>query len=311
MVDRPGITMMSDERNDYVQALKRPAEPKSPASKRDPERDRKIVETALSRFKLVVDIEGKQRDRELDDLKFDRALPEDQWPADILKSRADGVSPDGTVISPRPCLVIPKLDQPIQQVINEARGARLAITVKPKGNGANKQGAILRQGMIRAIENDSRANLARNWALDRAVKCGRGAYRILKTYSNDGDYDLDLVVQRIKNQGCVYLDPYAQEPDWSDGMWAFITDDMPISEYKRRYAKSAMASLSAEELSSVVDQTSGWVTMSADGKGEGTIRLAEYFYVEYEKRLLITDPTTGENVLCDADVTEPPEGVQK
>jgi acetate kinase len=65
--------------------------------------------------------------------------------------------------------------------------ARLGIVIKPKGNGANKEGAELRQGMIRAIESDSRANIARIWALERAVKCGRGAYRILKTYANDGD----------------------------------------------------------------------------------------------------------------------------
>lgn len=296
-------TLLRDESQDYQDHLEQNPDPEETAAeKRERERKAQIVKTALERFRLILEVEGDQRDREVDDLRFDRALTEDQWPEAIRKARAGGTAADGTVIHERPCLVINKLDQPVQQIINEARKARLAIIVKPKGNGASKDGAELRQGMIRAIEQDSRANLARIWALERAVKCGRGAYRVLKAYANDGDFDLDLVITRIKNQGCVYLDPYAQEPDWSDGEYGFITDDMPIREYKRLYGESAMASKSAEELQSVSDQSKGWVTTDR----EGTIRVAEYFYVEYEARTLVRDPKTGKGVLLPAGEAAPP-----
>jgi len=306
---RRGMQLLRDEASDYDASLAtaRDLEADGTPTKKDhAKRNADIVAEAMDRFKLILEIEGDQRDREVEDLKFDRALPDDQWPESLRKARAGGIAPDGSVIAARPCLVISKVDQPVQQVINEARKARLGIIIKPKGNGANKEGAELRQGMIRSIENDSRANIARIWALERAVKCGRGAYRILKTQANDGDFDMDLVVQRIKNQGCVYLDPYAQEPDWSDGEFAFITDDMPVKEYKRLYGKSALAAMSAEELQSVTDNSPGWVTDG--GKDTGTIRVAEYFYVEYEARELILNPQTGKNELLPKGV-KPSEGV--
>jgi DNA topoisomerase IA len=43
------------------------------------------------------------------------------------------------------------LDQPIQQVVNEARRAQLGINIKPKGKKATTAGATLRQGMIRGV----------------------------------------------------------------------------------------------------------------------------------------------------------------
>ena len=301
---RSSVTLTRDESADYQAALADLNDPEAEQAQTedDAEADRKtkLVATAMDRFKLIVEVEGDQRDREVEDLTFDRALPEDQWPKTVRESRAGGIAPDGTVIHERPCLVISKLDAPVQQIINEARKSRLAIIVKPKGNGATKAGAELRQGMIRAIENDSRANIARMWALERAVKCGRGAYRILKTYANDGDFDLDLVVARIKNQGCVYLDPHAQEPDWSDGEFAFITDDMPVKEYRRLYGTSAMAAMSAEELQSVSDQSKGWATEGDNG----TIRVAEYFYAEYEPRVLVVG-ADGTPTLLEKDAPVP------
>ncbi|MFA5945122.1 MAG: hypothetical protein WC876_11730, partial [Candidatus Thermoplasmatota archaeon] len=153
------ISLTRDDSADYQAAVGKPPAP--PAEKTEDDRKKKLIDEAMDRFRLVLEVEGDQRQREVDDLKFDRAFPEDQWPEDIRNARAGGIAPDGTVIHERPCLVINKLDAPVQQVINEARKSRLAIIVKPKGNGANQEGAELRQGMIRAIEGDSRANIAR------------------------------------------------------------------------------------------------------------------------------------------------------
>jgi hypothetical protein len=252
------------------------------------EREKAIVLEALERFAIVQSAESKQRARELEDLKFDRALPEDQWPTEIMKARQGGVGPDGKVTAARPCLTINRLGQPVQTVTNEARQARLGIEVKPKGNGANDETAEVLQGMIRTIEVDSRAPVGRIWALERAAKCGRGAYRVLTEYANDGDHDLDIVIKRIKNQGTVYLDPYASEPDWSDGEWCIITEDIPKKQFKREFKHSKIAAMlddviAATELQSITDRAPGWV----DGD---TVRIAEYFYLEHESKTLVDLP---------------------
>jgi hypothetical protein len=298
------LSTMSEERDAYNEAIAEDVDPDEDdtkkAAKTKAERHKKTVEEALERFKLAAEAETKQRERELEDLRFDRALPEDQWPREQLEIRGYYGNIQGQITPQRPCLVIPKLDQPVQQILNEARNARLAIKIKPKGDGATKEGAELRQGLIRAIEVDSNAQQARQWALDRAVKCGRGVYRILKTYANDGDFDLDLVISRILNQHAVYLDPYAKEPDWSDGEWAFIIEDIPKDEYKRRFKKSRLNDCDVGELSSLGDAAPGWV-------GDTTYRVAEYFYIEHEERWLIVDPVTGQKRLTEAD-EDPPEG---
>lgn len=267
---------------------------------RDERTDQDFIADALDRWQQTAEAERDQRAREKDDLKFDRALLEDHWPEDILRARRGGVGADGRPIPARPTLVINKLDQPVQQVINEARSARLGILIKAKGENATKDGAELRQGMIRAIEVDSNAPYARLWALERAVKCGRGYYRVVTEYANDGDFDLDILIEAIHNQGTVYLDPNAVKPDGSDAEFAFIVDDIPAAEYTRRYPKSKLARSkggrnSDIELQSDTDVPAGWLE-------DDHTRIAEYFYVEHETLTLYYDvllETKGNKVIVD------------
>ena len=259
---------------DVARAYDQPARTEAPPDESEKARRRKIVEESLKQFALVATVESKQRQRELEDLKFDRALPEDHWSEDYMRFRKGGFI-DGIYVAPRPCLTINKLDQPVQQVINEARQARLAIIIKPKANGANREGAEVRQGLIRSIEVDSRAHVARLWALERAVKCGRGAYRVVTEYANDGDADLDIIIKAIPNQACVYFDPNAQEFDWSDGEWCIITNDLSFAEYERRFGKQARERAVSADLTTITDAAGKWVT-------EDTIRVAERFYVEFD-----------------------------
>src|SRR5262245_58074473 len=95
--------------------------------------------------------------------------------------------------------------------------------------------------MMRGIGQDICAAKSRARAREGAGKCGRGYYRVLKEYANDGDFDLDLVVAEIANQGSVYLDPYAGKQDGSDAEWGFITDDLPHQEFFRRFPKSKLS----------------------------------------------------------------------
>ena len=309
MAEGRGLSLLTDEADNFK---KRPTEREDPDAKKERESDRKrkneLVEKAIKCFQLTNTAEYDQRQREEEDLQFDRALPTDQWPEGIRTARAGGTAETGGVVNERPCLVINKLDQPVQQVINEARAARIGIKIKPKSDGASQEGAEIRQGIYRTIEMDSRAHIARLWALDRAVKCGRGAYRVTTKYSNDGDFDQDIVIERILNQGSVYLDPFAKEPDWSDGEWALITSDIPLEEYKRRYPDSKLNSISAEELESIGNKVPGWIGGS-DTDGSRTIRVAEYFYVVFEKRELVFVAGAGKTWLDELpeDFAPPPD----
>lgn len=303
------VGLVSDEAEVLGREDSQDRSPDEPTTRSQSEDDRELLATALERFRLVSTAEDAQRRRELEDLQFDRALLEDHWPADLLAARRG--STDGGVVTPaRPCFVINKTDVPVQQVLNEAKRAKLSIRVLPKSGNASKDGATLRQNMIRAIEQDSNANVWRYWALDRAAKCGRGYYRVLSTYANDGDLDQDLVIGGFENQASVYLDPYHKHPSAEDAEWAFVTDDMPRTEFQRdpRFRDTKMiallkaGALSGDELQSINDRSPGWVTSD-------NVRIAEYYYADYEprERLFVPtpeDPTEYEQFWAD-ELTEP------
>jgi hypothetical protein len=230
------------------------------------------VAQALERFKLASEADSKQRARELEDLKFVDD-PDGQWPEEIRKQRQGGTI--GDFVTPaRPCLTFDGVTPAIDQVTNQARNAHLAVQLKPKGSKANQETADMLKGLYRSIEVDSKAHVARMWALERAAKCGRGYYRILKSYANDGDFDLDLTIARILNQHSVYLDPFHQEPDGSDAEWAFVVEDMPLSKFKRQFPRSKVADYTEEELTGLGNEAPGWIN---DDKEARTVRVAEYF----------------------------------
>ena len=229
----------------------------------DPAKKDDRLQLAIDRFKLAVDAEEKQREHELEDLEF---IDEDkQWPQDIYDSRQGGPVP-GTdiVVPPQPCLVINLIKQPIQQVQNQQRAARFQLQFSPKGDGASRETAEVFEDIARAVQVDSRAHLARNWAFERAAKCGRGAYRIVTEYANDGDDDLDIVYKRILNQAAVYFDPFAQEPDWSDGEWCFIAQDIPYSRFKREFPDSKLSRAGEDDLRGIGDDYPEWIKTSED-----------------------------------------------
>jgi len=253
-----------------------------------PETDRTIIDEAMARLKASVEYFSEQRKREKDDLAFQ--VPENQWAADAAVSR-DAITIDGVPVPARPKISIPKLDQPIQLVLNQEKAAHLGVNIHPISEDATEDTAEVLQGLYRAIERDSRAGLARSWAFDRAVKAGVGAYRVVTEYDDESPdpNDQKIVIKRILYQDAVYLDPAAQEPDWSDGEFAFITSWMPFDTYKRKYPNSELAVFESGELPSLVEDAPEWVNLDGD---KPAVLVAEYF-----RKVYSDDPRQAPKVL--------------
>src|SRR6185503_18337917 len=118
--------------------------------------------TALQRFKFVSAADADLRTLELDDQRFCAGNADNgwQWPEHIRTERA-GVPGE---VPARPCLTINKVAAPVAQIANQAREARFAITVTPKGAKATRETAEVFQGLIRNSEVQSDAQVARIWA---------------------------------------------------------------------------------------------------------------------------------------------------
>lgn len=248
----------------------------------DKAEQRTTVQTALDRFKLSRDTFEAQRKRETDDLMFQ--VPELQWDKDALAVRKGGDVVGGVTIPARPHLSIPKLDQPIQLIINQMKQAHLGVQIHPVSEDASKDTAQMLQGLYRHIERDSKAHQARTWAFDRAVKAGLGYYRVNTVWDDTSSHPFDqkISIERILDQDLVYLDPSAQQASFADMEWAFVATWLPIDRYRRDYPDSDLARYDDDALRALVQRVPEWVRL--DGPKQTAVLVAEYWRREYTTR---------------------------
>jgi len=242
-----------------------------------PARDEDKMATMRHRLKMAQSAYSDSREDELDDLRFMAGSPDNQWqwPADVLATRG---SVQGQTINARPCLTINKLPQHVRQVTNEQRQNRPSGKVIPADDNADVQVAEIFNGVVRHIEYMSDADVAYDTACDNQVTYGEGYIRLLTEYCNDETFDQDIRIGRVRNSFSVYMDPTIQDPCGSDAKWCFITEDITKADYERMYPDSAP--ITTLQSLGVGDQNlSQWLN-------EDTIRIADYYYVDYDRATL-------------------------
>jgi Phage P22-like portal protein len=223
------------------------------------------IQEALERFELAQESESTNRHEMLEDLRF-AAL--EQWPEKLKRMREQDIN------GARPCLVLDKIGQYRRQVINDTRANLPSIRFRPVDDKSDKDTAEVLNGLARHVQDVSSAEIAHLTALDWAVTCGLGYFRILTEYLSDDSWDQDIRIARIHNPFAVYFDPHSTEPDGSDAEWCFITDDVPKKAFERLYPKAELGGDFGP--ASEGDLVRAWFS-------EDTIRVAEYFRIERVK----------------------------
>ena len=239
--------------------------------------DSDVLATARSRLDMAIGALSESREDEIDDLKFYAGSPDNhwQWPADVLATRG---AVQGQTINARPCLTINKLPQHVRQVTNDQRQNRPTGKVIPADDKADVDVAQIFNGMVRHIEYISDADVAYDTACENQVSYGEGYIRILTEYCDDNTFDQDIKIGRVRNSFSVYMDPTIQDPCGSDAKWCFITEDITKADYERMYPDSAP--ITTLQSLGVGDQNlSQWLN-------EDTIRIADYYYVDYDRATL-------------------------
>jgi hypothetical protein len=238
----------------------------------------KVVERAKKFFERVITAESRQRTEELDDIRFVGLL--DQWPQNIRKIRES--DPQGS----RPCLTVDKVNQYKNQIVNQMRQNRPAIKARPVDDNGDIEVAEVYQGIIRHIEDVSKADIAYDWAGEGAVTSGLGYFRIITEYTGDS-FEQEIRIARIRNRFSVYFDPDAKEPDGSDAKEVIITEMVNRDKFKEEYPDA---------------DPCDWESSTGDNNNwynQDDVRVAEYFYIDYQadKLLLLEDG----NVIFETD----------
>jgi hypothetical protein len=251
-----------------------------------------LVAKALACWNAADEADKNQLAREKEDMGF-YAGGERQWPEAAVKARqgmpAD-VSRGIPEVHPRPMLSINKTRAPVRQLLNQERNAHIGAELIPAddfGTGVPddvKAEIELREGLYRRIQRQSDAMAAHSWAFDRVAQAGRGFWRVNVEPVSDRSFDLEIRIGRIFNQSSVRLDPSHVEPDGSDTDWAIIAVDMSGESYTVAHPDSDVAqAVSADGFTGLMSEAPGWFS---DVEGQKTIRVVEYFYKVYEKKVL-------------------------
>lgn len=219
-----------------------------------------FLKLAMERFKLCAESSGKQREQSQIDNDFACGI---QWDAEIEARRAQ---------QRRPCLTINRIDGFLAHAVNSFRQARPEIKIIAAADGADEEIAEVKQGLIRHIQTQSKADIVYDESFRQMCTGGISWMRVVDDWSAPDSMDQDLFVRSIPNPFTVYFDPFVRQPDWSDGRFAFVVEDLTRQQFKAKFGdETETASLT--NFASIGDQSKYWFP-------GGNIRVAEYFHIE-------------------------------
>jgi len=159
-------------------------------------------------------------------------------------------------------------------------------------SAADPATAEVLNGLIRHIEQSSDAEVAYDTALDFAVTCGFGYFRINTRYSGDDTFDQDLVIERVANPFSIYGDPDGTAADSADWNCAFVVDTLPKAAFEARWKGAEPVDWSADAYASLANP---WL------EGE-RVMVAEHWRREPVRRtiLLLSDGQVVEDTVFKA-----------
>lgn len=235
--------------------------------------DQETLREIRQRFSDAVEFSATVRQEMLDDIRFARLG--DQWSE---AAKYDRNRPG----KERPMLVVNRLLQFRDRVVNEIRQNTPSIRIRPVNDGADQETAEVLMGLVHHIQDNSNASIAYDTAVEWQVDAGLGYFRVRNDYIDDTSFDQDIFIDRIPDPMKVYFDPHSKQPDGSDAEWCIIAEEISKEEFRRMYPD--------------VDETSFEAAGNGDMQGwytQDSVRIAEYYYLEYDEAQEIYDEETG------------------
>lgn len=231
-----------------------------------------LIKEAKEALEQSYDFDRDNRREAMEDLRFIAGF---QW-SDAARAERRG----------RPMITINRSQQFLRQVSNPIRQNMPVIKVEPDGDD-NSNMAEIANGLLRRIQyNSSAAHVYAN-AVEHAVGCGIGWFRVLTDYIDDESFNQELLIRRVFNPLTVYPDPSSLEPDRANMGWCLVSEPMPLAAFKAKYPKKATNGFDTPG-------NAGGATEVIWGTGEW-VRVAE-FWRRKEKKRTIAMLSNGQSV---------------
>lgn len=169
-----------------------------------------------------LDADKHNLDEAKEDLRF---IYVDQWdPATRAEREEAG----------RPCITVNTLPQFIGQVVGDRRINKTSVKVLPSTD-ASVEEAEVRTGMIRSIENFSRAERIYDACCEDQVGCGISAFEITMEYAYNDVFNQDIFIRQLDNPFAVIWDRFSKDPTGRDARHCFVEETMDRRAFEKEY----------------------------------------------------------------------------
>ena len=166
----------------------------------------------------------------------------------------------------KPVLTFNRLIAFVAQIVGNRLMNETEIRVHPDKAGT-KEIAEIREGLIRNIFKNGMADFARDEAHKYQVVGGQGAYALSIEYTSDDVFEQEIRFLAVTDPYSAVFDPLGIEPSGGDCQFAFVGDDIPQQEFKKRWPWASEVSFMNERL---WNQSGFWLQ-------QDTIRIVSYW----------------------------------
>jgi hypothetical protein len=186
-----------------------------------------------------------------------------QWDPVVLEARRG-----------KPNYTFNRVIGPVNIVVADMRQTRPAGKVRPTNHAANEATAEVLAGLMRSIEDESRADPIYKNQYKFAVAGGFGAWRLMPEYASDDSFDQVLRIKDIPNPQTVIWDPECSDACAGDAMWCIIGERVSKEKYR-----SLFPNADSETSFHISRDSYGWFT-------DKEVRVVEYMErVPFEKEI--------------------------
>ena len=186
-----------------------------------------------------------------------------QWEPEVYSSWSD-----------RPRYTFDQVNPVVDGVLGEMDAMDFAISVSPNGAGATKYMADRYAGIVRMIENISKARYTYKHAARVAVSTGLAGWRLKTRYRQGNPFVQDIVIEELPNfQERVWFDSNAIKRTMEDAKDAWVLTSLSRERYEDEFPKGSGLSVNDNK------QHHSYYF----GKGQEVI-IGEWYYEKLEEK---------------------------
>jgi len=201
----------------------------------------------------------------IEDLQF---LVGEQWDEKVKQAR---------IRKRKPVLTINRLPAFVGQVLGARLMNETAIRIIPD-HGGTKDVAKVREGIVRSIQKNSRADMAFDNALTGSVCAGIGNFQLEIDYDNDEVWHQSMKIGPIADHFSVVWDRSRTEPTGEDAGRCFVVETMPLSTYRHEYPWATPTDIISSQMPAEL-MNSGWFDRE-------DVRIVAYWQMRERKRTI-------------------------